>query len=124
MDGNELKIEADGVRLSVDSDLYDAGPSMNGGPFLAEIYIVVAECLDGSRFEHRTRFPGARREMDDEGFDHYADIRDEASKNAHALMQSIQDGGVIDLASWRERAPVYGSQAYQTIHGCPARERG
>ena len=98
------------------SDLYNAGYTEDGTPFIAEVYYVGIENDAGRRFVHVTSFRGAERFTDDEGDDYFADRREEASAKADRLAArvnaALQAGKGIDLAFWNEVDPAYGSDEY------------
>lgn len=101
------------LTFDVNSDLYVAGRTEDGFDFTAEVYFVTATDARGNRWRHGTVFPGCRVARDDEGYDHFADIREGAMAEAKRLVSRIEAaGGKINPQHWREDCPVYGSAAY------------
>jgi len=98
------------------SDLYHAGYTEDGASFVAEVYFVGMENEAGRRFRHAMNFYGAERMTDDEGIDHFADCREEASAKAERLAArvnaALKAGKGVDLAHWDEVDPAYGSDEY------------
>ena len=100
-------------QFSVVSDLYLAGRTEDGADFTAEVYYVVAEDARGNRYAHVSRFPGADASRDDDGYWHFADVREASAAEATRLCARIEAaGGVIDHAHWSPMRPAYGSAAY------------
>lgn len=99
--------------FDVASDLYRAGFSCDGHPFVAECFYVVATDARGNRWAHHATFRGCLVERDEEGQAHFADARPAAQHAAEQLLRRIQAaGGRINLDHWREARPEYGSAAY------------
>lgn len=101
----------------VASDLYDAGRSDDGHPFIAEAFFVVLQSDTGLRLRHNVTFPGAQLLVDDEtGEPHFADLRVEAAAKAERLADRVNgaifEGRDIDPACWFEIDPAYGSDEY------------
>ncbi len=101
----------------VDSTFYQAGFSDDGCPFIAESYVVMIENDRGTRMVHNVTFNGCKVYRDEEGFDHFEDVRTEARAKAEALAARVQtalDRGLgVNLSLWIQARPVYGSDAYQ-----------
>jgi hypothetical protein len=99
------------------SDLFDAGKDNDGQVFAAEVYYVVIENGAGRRWASYDRFRGARREVDEEGWVSFDDLREEASAAAEALAAATKEvlasGGKLSLEDWYQIDPAYGSRAYQ-----------
>jgi len=99
------------------SDLFDAGKDNDGQVFAAEVYYVVIENGAGRRWASYDRFRGARREVDEEGWVSFDDLREEASAAAEALAEAtdqvLASGGKVSLEDWYQIDPAYGSRAYQ-----------
>jgi len=99
------------------SDLYQAGHTFDGVPFIAEEYYVVVENDAGRRFRHQAIFKGAESMICDEtGEQHFSDLRTEASAKAERLEARINAallaGIALNSAFWYEVEPAYGSDAY------------
>jgi hypothetical protein len=104
-------------KANVASDLYQAGLTEDGRPFIAENYYVVIENAAGRRFAHNVFFNGAVVHFDDEEFCHYfEDVREEAKAKAEALCDRVSSalasGRSINLDLWVEVDPAYGSDEY------------
>jgi hypothetical protein len=102
-----------------ESDLYSAGHSCDGHPFIAERFYVVIENAAGRRFRHQASFNGAERFVCEEtGEPHFADLREEASAKAERLAARVNAalvaGLALDSALWYEIDPAYGSDEYQS----------
>lgn len=100
-------------QFQVVSDLYLAGRTEDGEDFTAEVYYVVAEDERGNRWAHVSRFAGAEASRDEDGFWHFADVREASVAEANRLCARIEAaGGVINHAHWSSMRPAYGSAAY------------
>lgn len=99
------------------SDLYQAGMTCDGQPFIAETFYVVIENGNGNRFRHEQNFNGTNPEFDedDDGV-YFPDLREEASAKAELLAKKVNaalaSGKGVDFTYWLEAEPVYGSNAY------------
>jgi len=101
----------------ITSDLFDAGRTEDGTPFIAEIFYVVMENAAGRRFRHDATFSGVEVLVDEyEGGTYFADRREEATAKAERLAArvnaAIKAGRGVDLALWDEVDPAYGSDEY------------
>lgn len=109
-------MKANQVTIEIGSDLYVAGRTEDGHEYTAEVYFVVATNARGDRWRHASSFPGCKTESDEEGYTHFADIREQAQRDAQTLVDRIQSrinaGGALNLQHWHEDRPVYGSSAY------------
>jgi hypothetical protein len=100
------------------SDLYGAGSTYDGQPFIAESFYVVIENLAGRRFAHRVRFRSAERHYCEEtGEPYFSNLREVASGKAERLAErvnaAIAAGKALNDAYWYEIDPAYGSDEYQ-----------
>ena len=101
------------------SDLYNAGYSCDGHPFVAECFYVMVENAAGRRFRHQATFNGAERLVCEEtGEPHFADLREDASAKAERLAgrvnAALAAGLALDSGLWYELDPTYGSDEYQS----------
>lgn len=101
------------------SDLYNAGHSCDGHPFIAECFYVMVENAAGRRFRHQATFDGVERLVCEEtGEPHFADLREEASAKAERLAARVNAalaaGLALDSGLWYEVDPAYGSDEYQS----------
>jgi hypothetical protein len=101
------------------SDLYNAGYSCDGQPFIAECFYVMVENAAGRRFRHQATFKGAERLVCEEtGEPHFADLREEASAKVERLAGRVNAalavGLALDSGLWYEVDPAYGSDEYQS----------
>ena len=100
----------------VATDLYNAGYTEDGQPFVAEVYYVYLENVEGRRFSHTSSFRGAERLTDDEGINHFVDCREEAFAKAERLTlrinAALQTDKGINLTYWDEIDPANGSDEY------------
>jgi len=102
----------------VQSDLFHAGFSCDGQPFIAESFYVIIENEDGRRFQHEARFRSTKRVVDEETGDPcFLDLREEASAEAERLAARVNAalavGRGLNGRYWREDSPAYGSLEYQ-----------
>jgi hypothetical protein len=104
--------KATNLTFEICSDLYVAGRTEDGFDYTAEVYFITATNARGDRWRHGTAFPGCNVEKDEEGYNHFGDIREQAHAQAQALMNRMIARGTINLEHWREDRPVYGSNAY------------
>ena len=99
--------------VSVFVELFDAGLTDDGTPFIAEKYLVVVEWMNGKRWAHEIQFKGARLCYDDEGNPYFDDLRDEAKAAAEKLADRVRAAKEIDPERWAEINPAYGSVWYE-----------
>ena len=98
--------------ISVCEDVYEAGRDECGTPYVAVSYFVMAEATNGARLRHNNFFRGCKVVADEDGFDHFVDLRERAKARAEALADKIRVAGRIDERYWSEMDPAYGSKAY------------
>jgi hypothetical protein len=99
------------------SDMYNAGYSCDGHPFIAEQYYVIIENAAGRRFRHTAIFNGTQEVVCPESGDSYfPDLRQEASAKAERLVTrvnaALQSGQFLSPTFWEEIDPAYGSDEY------------
>jgi hypothetical protein len=99
------------------SDLYQAGVSCDGHPFIAERFYVFLTNDYGTRLRHVAGFNGTERLVcEDTGEFCFPDLREEARAKADRLAARVNaalaSGKVIDRSYWIDDAPAYCSQAY------------
>jgi hypothetical protein len=99
------------------SDMYNAGYSCDGHPFIAEQFYVVIENEAGRRFRHTAIFNGTQEVVCSESGDSYfPDLRQEASAKAERLVArvnaALQSGQFLSPTFWEEIDPAYGSDEY------------
>ena len=87
----------------VRSELYNAGNTEDGYPYHAEIYIIIREFENGTRFAFNESFKGAEAWNDGEGGCGFSDVREDALKAAEARLVEVTDStddcwGQIDSA--------------------------
>jgi hypothetical protein len=100
------------------SDLYQAGFSCDGHPYIAEKYYVLIEDAAGRRFRHEKSFFGVEViECEETGEVGFADIRQEAKAIAEDLAAKVNAalaaGKPLTAACWFEVDPAYASDEYQ-----------
>lgn len=105
------------MNITVSSELYDAGRTEDGQVYAAERYLVWAEDIDGTRYEHRSAFNGCRVSVcEEDGYNCFEDIREEAKELAEKLAERVRDhlaaDGALNMAYWHEIDPAYGSASY------------
>ena len=103
----------------VASDLYQAGYSCDGHPFIAENFYVVIENEAGRRFSHSITFNGTENCVCEETGDSvFPDLRPEAQAKADRLAARVnavlvnQGFAGLDTNYWHEIDPAYGSDEY------------
>ena len=101
----------------VATDLYNAGYSCDGHPFIAEQYYVVIENAAGRRFRHTATFNGTQEVVCPEsGESYFPDLRQEASAKAVRLSirveAALKSGQFLSPTFWEEIDPAYGSDEY------------
>ena len=99
------------------SDLFHAGYSCDGQPFIAEQYYVVIENEAGRRFRHQATFNGTQEVVCPESGDSYfPDMRDQAQAKVNKLAirvnASLKAGKTLSPSLWYEIDPAYGSNEY------------
>lgn len=100
--------------FDIGSDLYQAGYTEDGRPFIAERYFIQAVDKDGNRWTHVHTFAGAQVECDEEGYDHICDVRVEAMERVKQLITRVKASREICMLHWVTADPVYGSRAYES----------
>lgn len=103
----------------VASDLYQAGYSCDGHPFIAEKYFVLIENAAGRRFRHNKSFGGVEvYQCEETGETGFKDVRDEVKKIVDDLAAKVNAtlaaGKPLTASCWFEVDPAYGSDAYQS----------
>jgi hypothetical protein len=102
--------------VDVTSDLYNAGLNDDGTEYHAEVYLVLVEFSNGERWAHNTTFRSAKKEYDEDGYPHYADLRAEAREQAcflrDRILKAIGEGKILHKEHWHKYYPVYGSVAF------------
>ena len=101
----------------VASDLYQAGFSCDGHPFIAEKYYVLIENAAGRRFRHEKTFAGVEViECEETGETGFADIRNTVKAIVEDLAAKVNaalaSGKTLTASCWFEVDPAYGSDAY------------
>lgn len=104
--------------LEIASDLYQAGRSDDGQPYIAECYYVLATDERGNRWRWHETFLGCRVEHDEEGYPHFADTREQAKAEVSVLLARMHAHGVHlrtapGKIGWEPTRPAYGSPAYE-----------
>jgi hypothetical protein len=99
------------------SDMYNAGYSCDGRPFIAEQYYVIIENAAGRRYRHTAIFNGTQEVVCPEsGESYFPDLRQEASAKAERLVArvnaALQSGQFLSPTFWEEIDPAYGSDEY------------
>jgi hypothetical protein len=101
----------------VASDLFNAGYSCDGHPFIADQYYVVIENAAGRRFRHEKTFNGTEQLVCEETGDScFPDLRQEATAKAERLAARVNAafaaGKDVDWTYWGEIDPAYGSDEF------------
>jgi hypothetical protein len=101
----------------VATDLYNAGYSCDGHPFIAEQYYVVIENAAGRRFRHTVTFNSTQQVICEEtGEVHFPDFRHEAAVKVSKLVirvnAALQADQFLSPTFWEEIDPAYGSDEY------------
>ena len=99
------------------SDLFNAGYSCDGHPFIADQYYVMIENAAGLRFRHTATFNGTEQVICEETGDAcFPDLREEASAKAERLAARVNAafaaGKDVDWTYWGEIDPAYGSDEF------------
>lgn len=101
----------------VASDVFNAGISCDGRPFIAEQFYVLIENAAGKRFRHQAIFNGTQQVICEETGDaFFPDLRTEATAKAERLAARVNAalaaGKSISPTFWDEVDPAYGSDEY------------
>lgn len=101
----------------VASDLFNAGYSCDGHPFIADQYYVLIENAAGRRFRHVATFNGTEQVICEETGDAcFPDLREEAFAKAERLAARVNAafaaGKDVDWTYWGEVDPAYGSDEF------------
>ena len=99
------------------SDLYQAGFSCDGHPFIAECFYVLMEDAAGRRFRHEKSFAGVEvLECEETGETNFADIRETTKAIVEDLAAKVNaalaSGKALTASCWFEVDPAYGSDSY------------
>jgi len=104
------------LEVEISSDVYCAGKTEDGYPYTAEVFYVVAVFPNGRRIAHSSTFRSCEVEQNEEGYNIFISIKDEAFSKVERLCSRIQkclvNGGKLDMTYWDEINPVYGSDYY------------
>jgi hypothetical protein len=104
------------LEVGVCSDLYVAGRTEDGEQYTAEVYRVAVGFANGEVYVHRVSFPGCEVEKDEEGIQHFGDIRVQALAKAERLKARVENalasGKALDMSNWVYHRAIYGSRAY------------
>jgi hypothetical protein len=99
--------------VNVVSDLYCPGRRDDGTEFHAEVYYVQIEFANGERLNHHVRFYGCAVHVSEEdGWNIFEDLREQATARAEYLAQRVREEGVFNPHWWEDADPAYGSDAY------------
>ena len=99
------------------SDLYQAGVSCDGHPYIAEKYYVLIENEAGRRFRHNKSFAGVEViECEETGETGFQDVRNEVKAIVNELIikvnAALASGQRLTSSCWFEIDPAYGSDEY------------
>jgi len=112
---SEMTFPKQRYMVLVDSEVYVAGKTEDGHPYIAERYFVLAEDMPGNRWSHEKTFAAVRIERGEE-CDSFINVRAAALAAAERLCAKIDRhlaaGGDLDFKYWRATEPAYGSDAY------------
>lgn len=105
------------LTFSVRSDLAGFGCTEDGQPYTAEVFYVQAENAEGYRWNHYMSFPACIRHTDEDGWNHFENVKADAiarvEKLLNRILTKLADGAVaVDNGYWYEAQPAYGSDAY------------
>ncbi len=103
--------------IHVVSDLYEAGRTEDGVPYIAEQYYLLAEDDLGYRKRHFAVFNGTVVHVcPEEGFQHFEDVRPAAKAKAERFAARVNAwlalGLRLDEDLWDDVDPAYASEAY------------
>ena len=92
-------------RVYVRSDLHQYGHDDDGSPFIGEVYYIVCEYADGTRFSYDERWHGCEVEayFDEDGYpcQCFGDVRPKALRAARKVLNRmrshLRDGGSLNL---------------------------
>jgi hypothetical protein len=99
------------------SDLYQAGVSCDGHPYIAEKYYVLIENEAGRRFRHNKSFAGVEViQCEETGETGFQDVRNEVKAIVNELIikvnAALASGQRLTSSCWFEVDPAYGSDEY------------
>jgi hypothetical protein len=102
---------------NVASDLFNAGRTEDGTPYIAEIFYALIENQAGRRFRHNATFSAVEVIVDEyEGGTYFANRREQAAAKAERLTvrvnAALKAGEALDTGCWEEVDPAYGSDEY------------
>ena len=100
------------AEVRVEDESYLAGQDEFGTDFIADSYYVGVFFPDGSSLRHEVTFSCTEVEVSPDGFNFFADLREEAKAAAEQLAHRVRTAGVINLTHWHEGRTVYGTPAY------------
>jgi len=98
-------------------DLFNAGRTDDGTPYIAEIFYVLIENQAGRRFRHNATFSAVEVMVDEyEGGTYFANRLEQAAAKAERLTArvnaALKSGVALDAECWEEVDPAYGSDEY------------
>lgn len=92
--------------VTVNSELFNAGLTEDGGTYVGEVFFVEVEFDCGTVWRHRHSFSGVERVMKDNGFYDYISVKEAAIERAEALAQKVRNhvasGGGLDPIHWSD----------------------
>lgn len=104
------------MEFYVRTDLYEAGRTEDGEQYTAECYYIVAEAADGARWRDTFTYFGCEVLTDDEGFQHFRDVRDMMKERIAARLLRLEFqlnvAGTQFMRDWSEMPAAYGSAAF------------
>lgn len=102
--------------VDVASDLYNAGYTEDGVPFIAETYYVTVTNLKGRRWASKNSWKSAETYSDEYGDTGFTNVREEALNSAEDLAKYVTEllakGKKLNKNRWYEIQPAYGSEEY------------
>lgn len=105
-------------QLSIATHIGIVGETEDRRPYTAEIFSVVAQAPDGSRYLHVSDFNTAWTEFTDEG-QHIVHIEMfTAAEKCEALRNELLERPTLDVNTieWIQVSPEFGSKAYNALN--------
>lgn len=113
--------------VTVNSDLFNAGLTLDGTAYIGEVFFVEVQFDDGTVWRHNQSFNGVDHVMDEDGYYH-VNVKEEAVQRAEALAQKVrnrlENGGDLCFTYWYNASPVlFQSHDFSTDEAAWANEQ-
>lgn len=103
------------IEFAVCTDVYEAGHTCDGQPFIGERIFIAATAPDGRRWRYFVEWNGVEVSRDEEGFQHFTDVRPRGMALANGVVRYLERKDSLSPNEWYEDRPVYGSEPWEQM---------